>query len=133
PQPSDPAYVPNSAAYATSVRLPGETAPPRVTPAQQLSRALSAAGAGVVISPSRGEHGTVFVMGRDSGPGSAPSLALAGEHYNMIVDMLSRNIPVKLRVNIDTRFYDDDQGNAYNVVAELPGIDPVLRDQVVMI
>jgi hypothetical protein len=46
-------------------------------------------------------------------------MALAGEQYNMILDMLSRNIPVKLRVNIDTRFYDDDQGNAYNVLAEL--------------
>jgi hypothetical protein len=133
PQPSDPAYVPNSAAYATSVRSAGATAAPRVTPAQQLSRALSASGAGVLISPSRGEHGTVFVMGRDGGPGAAPSLALAGEHYNMIVDMLSRDIPVKLRVNIETHFYDDDRGNAYNVLAELPGADPALRDEVVMI
>jgi hypothetical protein len=133
PQPTDPAYVANSAAYATSVGVPGRTAAPRVTPAQQLSRSLSAAGAGVLISASRGEHGTVFATGRDNGPEAAPSMVLAGEHYNMILDMLSRNIPVKLRVNIDTRFYDDDQGNAYNVLAELPGTDPALRDEVVMI
>jgi carboxypeptidase Q len=133
PQPSDPLYVPDSAAYATSVRTPGVTGPARVPPAQQLSRALSAAGAGVLISPSRGDYGTVFVTGRDGGPGAAPSLALAGEHYNMIVDMLSRNIAVKLRVNINSHFYDDDQGNAYNVLAELPGVDPSLRDEVVMI
>jgi hypothetical protein len=133
PQPTDPAYVPNSAAYATSVSVPGRTAAPRVTPAQQLSRSLSAAGAGVLTSASRGEHGTVFATGRDNGPEAAPSMVLAGEHYNMILDMLSRNIPVKLRVNIDARFYDDDQGNAYNVLAELPGADPALSDQVVMI
>ncbi len=133
PQPSDPAYVPNSAAYATSVRIPSSAAPPRATSAQQLSRALSTAGAGVIVSASRGEHGTVFVMGRDGGPGAAPSLTLAGEHYNMIVDMLARKIQVKLRVNIAARFYDDDQGNAYNVLAELPGTDPILRDEVVMI
>jgi carboxypeptidase Q len=47
--------------------------------------------------------------------------------------MIEQNLPVKLRVNVQTKFYDDDQGNAYNVLAELPGSDPVLRDQVVMI
>src|SRR5579872_6461806 len=133
PQPTDPNYVPNSAAYATSVGAPDRTAAPRVTAAQQLSRALSGSGAGVLISASRGEHGTVFATGRDRGPGAAPSLTIAGEHYNLIVDMLSRNIAVKLRVNIDARFYDDDQGNSYNVLAELPGEDPALRDEVVMI
>jgi Zn-dependent M28 family amino/carboxypeptidase len=40
---------------------------------------------------------------------------------------------VKLRVNVETKFYDQDQGNAYNVLAELPGSDPAVRDEVVMI
>jgi len=40
---------------------------------------------------------------------------------------------VKLRVNLKTKFYDADGGNAYNVLAELPGTDPALRDQVVML
>jgi Zn-dependent M28 family amino/carboxypeptidase len=40
---------------------------------------------------------------------------------------------VKLRVNVQTKFYDQDAGNAYNVIAELPGTDPALRDEVVMI
>ena len=47
--------------------------------------------------------------------------------------MLEQNIPVKLRVNVQTKFYDADQGNAYNVLAELPGSDPAVRDEVVMI
>ena len=39
---------------------------------------------------------------------------------------------VKLRVNVQTRFLTDDR-NQYNVLAELPGSDPALRDQVVML
>ena len=42
-------------------------------------------------------------------------------------------MPVKLRVNVQSTFYDADGGNAYNVLAELPGTDPALRDEVVMI
>ena len=40
---------------------------------------------------------------------------------------------MKLRVNVQSKFYDADGGNAYNVIAELPGSDPALRDEVVMI
>ena len=131
PNPSDPAYQPNSAAYATSVGRgpvrPGET------PVQRVTRVLRDAGAAAVLRPSIGEHGTVFVTGRDGGPGAVPSISLAGEQYNMIVRMLQANVPVKLRVNVQSRFYDDDGGNAYNVIAELPGTDPALRDEVVMI
>jgi Zn-dependent M28 family amino/carboxypeptidase len=51
----------------------------------------------------------------------------------MIARYLQDNIPVKLRVNVQTKFYDADAGNAYNVIAELPGTDPALSDEVVMI
>jgi carboxypeptidase Q len=134
PQPSDPAYVPQSAAFATNstVRaLDAPAGPPSA--AQKLARALSAAGGAVLLKPSRGEDGTVFVTGRDEGPGSAPSVTLSAEHYNMIVRMLEQKIPVKLRINLQTKYYDADQGNAYNVLGELPGSDPALRDEVVMI
>lgn len=136
PQPSDPDYVPMSAAYATSAgrgRGPaavGETAPQRN---QRVTDALKAAGAAVILKPSTGEHGTVFVTGRDGGPGAVPSVTLSAEHYNMIARYLQQNVPVKLRVNVQTTFYDADGGNAYNVIAELPGTDPVLKDEVVMI
>jgi Zn-dependent M28 family amino/carboxypeptidase len=50
----------------------------------------------------------------------------------MIVRLLQKNIPVKLRINVQSKFYDND-GNAYNVIAELPGFDPARRDEVVMI
>jgi carboxypeptidase Q len=134
PQPSDPEYVPQSAAYATNATVRPLDAPPASpNAAQRFTRALSAAGAAVLLKPSRGEHGTVFVTGRDEGPGAAPAVTLSAEHYNMIVRMLEQNIPVKLRVNVQTKFYDEDQGNAYNVLAELPGSDPAVRDEAVMI
>ena len=136
PQPSEPDYVPMSAAYATSAgrgRGPapvGETAQQRNT---RVTDALKTAGAAVILKPSSGEHGTVFVTGRDGGPGAVPSVTLSAEHYNMVARYLVRNIPVRLRVNVQTKFYDADGGNAYNVLAELPGTDPAVKDEVVMI
>jgi hypothetical protein len=136
PQPSDPDYVPMSAAYATSAGRGRGPAPPGETAQQRNQRvtdALKAAGAAVILKPSTGEHGTVFVTGRDGGPGAVPSVTLSAEHYNMIARYLQQDIPVKLRVNVQTKFYDADGGNAFNVVAELPGTDPVLKDEIVMI
>jgi hypothetical protein len=135
PNPSDEHYEPNSAAYATSVgqrpQQSGTESPQQR--AQRVSQAYRTAGAGVLIKPSIGEHGTVFVTGRDGGPGAVPSVTMSAEHYNMILRMVEQGLPVKLRVNVQTKFYDDDRGNAYNVIAELPGVDPVLKDEVVMI
>ena len=134
PQPSEPTYLPNSAAYATSVGRARDTAtPPGETPAQRTARVLREAQPGVVLKPSVGEHGTVFVTGRDGGAGAPPTITIAAEQYNMIVRMLDHKIPVKLRVNVQTRFYDSENGNAYNVIAELPGSDPAVRDEIVMI
>jgi hypothetical protein len=133
PQPSDAAYVPNSAAYATSVGRRPSRAPRGESPAQRTARILQEARAGVILKPSVGEHGTVFVTGRDGGDGAVPTVTLAAEHYNMIARMLEHGIAVKLRVKVDARYYDADAGQAYNVVAELPGSDPALRDEVVMI
>jgi hypothetical protein len=130
PQPSDDEYVPLSAGYATGI---GQARPSAPTAAQRVTQSLREAGAGVILKPSRGEHGTVFVTGRDLGPGAVPSITLSAEQYNMIALMLQHNIPVKLRVNVQSRFYDSDGGNAYNVIAELPGSDPAVRDQIVMI
>lgn len=133
PQPSDPDYVPMSAAYATSVGRGRGGRGNGPTPAQRISQMLREAQAGVILKPSRGEHGTVFVTGRDGGAGAVPTVTLSAEHYNMIVGMIEQNVPVKLRVNVQTKFYDSENGNAYNVLAELPGTDPALRDEVVMI
>ena len=143
PNPSAADYQPNAAAYATNVGRGNAPAAPGTAPAsgrgaqqtaaQRGLQILRDAGAGVILRPSIGEHGTVFVTGRDGGPGATPTVTLSGEHYNMIARMLEKNIPLKLRVNVQSKFYDAEGGNAYNVIAELPGTDPVLGDEVVMI
>ncbi len=130
PQPSDPNYVAMSAAYATSVGRTGRG--PASNPGRQIAQTAGEAGAAVILKPSIGEHGTVFVTGtKDGPPGGVPTVTLSGEHYNMIAEMLRHGVSVKLRINVQTKFYDADNGNAYNVIAELPGTD--LKDEIVMI
>jgi len=99
---------------------------------QALTQMLRKEGPGVVLRTSMGMHGTMFVLGRDNGANSLPSIVLAAEHYNLVARMLQLGVPVKLRVNLETKFYDQDK-NSYNVLAELPGTDPALKDEVVML
>jgi hypothetical protein len=100
-------------------------------PAADLAAALKSAGVGVTLEPNIGEHGTIFVTGRDGGANALPSIVLVSEQYNLIARLLQRGIPVKLAVNIQAR-YDDSDLKAYNVIAELPGADPALGREVVM-
>jgi len=100
--------------------------------AQRLIAQVRDARPGVMLRPNVLKDGTVYVTGRDAGPNGVPSIVMSSEHYNMIARMLERGIPVKLRVNLQSKYYDTDL-NAYNVIAELPGTDPALRDQVVML
>jgi hypothetical protein len=97
-----------------------------------IAQTIREAKPGAILRSSAGEHGTVFVLGRDQGDNASPSIVLAAEHYNMIARMLEKNVPVKLRVNMQTRFLTSDM-NGYNVVAELPGTDPALKDEVVLL
>lgn len=98
---------------------------------QQIAAMLSREHPGVTLEPSEAEDGTVFVTGRDEGANASPSLVLAAEHYNMIARLLEAGIPVKLRVEIQSRYFDEDK-NAYNIIAEIKGTDPKISDEVVM-
>jgi hypothetical protein len=100
--------------------------------AQALNQVLRQEGPGVVLRTSMGMHGTMFVLGRDNGANALPSIVLAAEHYNLIARMTQLGVPVKLRVNLQTKFYEQDK-NSYNVIAELPGTDPALKEEVVML
>ena len=85
-----------------------------------------------MIRTSAGEHGTVFVLGRDQKENAVASVVLAAEHYNMLARMAAAGLPVKLRVNVQTRFLTSDT-KSYNVLAEIPGTDPALKDEVVLL
>jgi hypothetical protein len=100
--------------------------------AQALFQVLRQEKPAVVLRTSMGMHGTTFVSGRDNGENALPSIVLAAEHYNLIARMMQLGVPVKLRLNVQTKFYETDK-NSYNVIAELPGSDPTLKDEVVML
>lgn len=133
-QPIQAAFVREDRPQPTDTDAPVRIGAPPMprSSAPNIAQALRAANPGVLLRPSAGEHGTVFVLGRDAGESARPSMVLAAEHYNMIARMVERGIPVKLRVDLQTRFLSDDR-NGYNVIAELPGTDPALKDEVVMI
>jgi len=116
----------------------GDLKPPQPAPARppQLNAErlalLKAEGVGVTLEPNIGEHGTVFVTGRDMGANAVPSIVLASEHYNLVARLLQQKIPVKLAVEIQSRYHDDDL-RTHNVIAEIPGTDNALKDEVVMV
>jgi len=93
-------------------------------------------GVAAVLDASRGDGGTVFVqapqgVSRDpKGPPQPTQVTLAVEHYGRIWRLLEKKIPVALSMEIDNRFYDQDQ-NAFNVVGELAGADKA--DEIVML
>jgi hypothetical protein len=95
---------------------------------------LVSAGAAAVLRPTEGNEGTMFVLGSrtTTAQNSVPSLIMASEHYNMIVRALRAGSPVTLRVNLQTRYHTADT-NSYNVLAEIPGTDPVIGDEVVLL
>ncbi len=100
---------------------------------RELWSILQNSGAGVILRPSQGQHGTIFVLGRRNTPDEAvPSIVVASEHYNMIVRMLEAGVQPELNIELSTRYHDEDT-NGYNVLAEIRGTDPDLRDEVVMI
>jgi carboxypeptidase Q len=100
--------------------------------AQRIAAILHDAGVGAVLKPSRGEHGTLFLQTRDAGANGVPTVVVGGEDYNNIIRLLQNHVPVTLRVNIQGRYFTSDT-SGYNVIAELPGTDPRLKDEVVML
>jgi carboxypeptidase Q len=100
-----------------------------------------------VLVPSRdsGDHGgsggTIF---DDSGEGVSwfayqranatplPVVVTAIENYGRVFRLLQANVPVSIELNVDTKFTGDHE-HGYDTVAEIPGTDPKLKDQVVMV
>jgi carboxypeptidase Q len=88
---------------------------------------------GVVLRPTQGQHGTMFVLGnRNTREDAAPTVIVASEQYNMIVNAMKAGAPVKLRVAIESQ-YETADTNGYNVLAEIPGTDRTLGSEVVLV
>ena len=99
------------------------------------------------ITPSRdgrdggGSGGTIF---DDSGAGFGweaykrehanplPVVVMAIENYGRVYRLLKARVPVILEMNVDTKFTGDHE-LGYDTVAEIPGTDAKLKDEVVMV
>ena len=98
---------------------------------------MSAGGSDLSWQQQRPDGGTIFPTGNgsravDAGRGLT-TVTLAVEHYNRMTRILDKGIPVKVELNVQTQFLDESTPNGFNVIADFPGTDPVLKDEVVLI
>ena len=61
-----------------------------------------------------------------------PQLTLASEDYNRLFRMIQQGVTPKMTLDIQTQYHDEDT-QGYNTVAEIPGTDPTLKDELVML
>ena len=100
-----------------------------------------------VIEPSRdskngGGSGGTFFDDNGATLGRTPYLAdkrvkipvavAAIESYGRLYRLTQAHVPVSVEINIDTKFTGEHE-HGYDTVAEIPGTDPKLKDQVVML
>ncbi len=90
----------------------------------------------ILDSNYKGDLGVVFVAGARASQGLArdpveviPQVTLAIEHYNRMMRLLKKGIPVTLSMELRARYTNED-GMCHNLIAEIPGTD--LADEVVM-
>jgi len=90
----------------------------------------------VLTMNQNGNDGTVFVASggqytRDA-PEASPSVALSSDDYLKLQRLIEDGIKVEIEADIKTKFFDDDL-KGYNVIGEIPGTDPKLKDELVML
>ena len=100
-----------------------------------------------IVVPSRdgrnngGSGGTIF---DDGGGGMGwftyqrqhaeplPIVVMAIENYGRLYRLLKANVPVTVEMDVETEFTGDHE-HGFDTVAEIPGTDPKLKDEVVMV
>ncbi len=100
-----------------------------------LSAFLEEEGVVATIEPSSRDNGVVRVTGTSSNrsedrPRGVPALAMTSEHYNRLVRLLDNGFEPELEIDIAVRWFEDD-GRAYNTIADLKGTD--LAQQTVVV
>jgi len=100
-----------------------------------------------IVVPSRdgrnngGSGGTIFDDG-GSGMGwftykrehaeALPIVVMAIENYGRVYRLLKANVPVTVEMDVETEFTGDHE-HGFDTIAEIPGTDPKLKDEVVMV
>lgn len=91
---------------------------------------------GLLVTNNQSRDGTLFSSG---GPAyvkkyapTLPEMSVSLEDYLKLERLLGDKIDVRLDMDVQNTFYDDDL-TGYNVVAEIAGTDSLLKNQVVML
>ncbi|AOS43188.1 Leupeptin-inactivating enzyme 1 precursor [Lacunisphaera limnophila] len=90
-----------------------------------------------VILPSRGTDGTIFVQASGQAyladkHDPVTTLSMSVEHYSRLKRLVDRKQAVELELTVATTFHPDGL-TQHNTLAEIPGTDPELKDEVVML
>jgi carboxypeptidase Q len=117
----------------------------RIELQQKISKFFASEHVLAVILPSRdgrdngGSGGTIF---DDRGLGfetykredamAFPVVVMAIENYGRVYRLLKANVPVSIEMNVDVKFTGDHE-HGFDTIAEIPGTDPKLKDEVVML
>ncbi len=90
-------------------------------------------GATVVLQPSSRGRGVLRVMspGTYGAAESVPTFVLAREHFNRLARLVDKGKSPRLRLSSVVAFHEGVTGK--NVIAEITGTDPRLKDEVVLI
>lgn len=105
--------------------------------ANKLKQMAVEEGAVAMLSMStRGHDGTLFVQGGGAYAANSPEnfldVTLALEDYMMMVRIAKSGTPVKMEMDVQSKFSSADT-KGYNVIAEIKGTDPKLKDEIVML
>jgi len=112
---------------------------------EKVARFLASERALAVVLPSRdgqrggGSGGTIFDDGsfgwftyqREHAP-PLPVAVVAIENYGRVYRLLQAGVPVTLELNLETKFTGDHE-HGFDTVAQIPGTDPQLAEEVVMV
>jgi len=114
---------------------------------EKAGRFFASEGALGIVVPSRdgrnngGSGGTIFDDG-GSGLGwftykrehaePLPIVVMAIESYGRVYRLLKANVPVTVEMDVETEFTGDHE-HGFDTIAEIPGTDPKLKDEVVMV
>jgi hypothetical protein len=101
-----------------------------------VQKIIQSSGALALLQSTGGRDGTVFVQSltgyRKKDQPRLPTLEVSHEDFLRLVRLTEDGRPVTVELQSDTKIYDQDL-TGHNVVAEIPGTDPTLKSEIVML
>ena len=108
----------------------------RRTLRRKISEFLIEEQARLVITGSRGKHGTLFTNGGDGYKEEVDvhvtEVNMAPEHADLMARLIAKGEEVQIEAEIETAFYEDEL-NSFNVIGELKGTDRKIGSEIVML